>query len=500
MPPSLLGHFQLAIIAVYLVSLLGLGYIARRYSKEASLNDFYLAGGSLGFISLFFTFYATQYSGNTLFGLPGEAYREGPMALAFMLGMMCIVLVYHIFAPRLHILSRQHSFISVGDFIAWRYRSRSLLVCVNAIVLLTLINYILANLKAVGLLMESASDGVIPFALGVIAISAVMAFYETLGGMRGVIWTDVIQGGLLIMGCLLVFLCLAYLGDSALVSPAEGLPALRQQFSEDPSTTARFASLVVLIALAAAVYPQAIQRIYAARNLRTLQRSYWAMFFMPIIITLPMIVIGMSAVDWYPGLSRSESETVIVLAIERVVQQLPQLSWLLVLFLAAAIAAIMSTVDSALLSMGATISKDIIATRYPQLESRQLHSISKRLCWLLVAIMAGLAISLPQTIWAIMVLKLELLVQIAPAIILGLRYDKLRAAPMVAGIISASITLVMMKMSGAIGFVELNAPLGIHAGIWCLGLNLLILAAGQAIAAHRPTQQRININMKDRAN
>ncbi len=42
--------------------------------------------------------------------------------------------------------------------------------------LLTLISYVLGNLKAIGLLIESASGGDIPFAGGVIATCLVMAF------------------------------------------------------------------------------------------------------------------------------------------------------------------------------------------------------------------------------------------------------------------------------------------------------------------------------------
>ena len=41
------------------------------------MADFYLAGRSSGLAVLFLTLYATQYSGNTLFGYTGKTYRIG---------------------------------------------------------------------------------------------------------------------------------------------------------------------------------------------------------------------------------------------------------------------------------------------------------------------------------------------------------------------------------------------------------------------------------------
>ena len=52
-------------IALYLASLLVLGFIAKRSLRENTLADFYLAGKGFGFGILFLTLFATQYSGNT---------------------------------------------------------------------------------------------------------------------------------------------------------------------------------------------------------------------------------------------------------------------------------------------------------------------------------------------------------------------------------------------------------------------------------------------------
>jgi len=64
-------------LAGYLGSLLLLGWLGRRARREDSLQDFYLAGRGFGFIVLFLTLYATQYSGNTVFGVAGASAGTG---------------------------------------------------------------------------------------------------------------------------------------------------------------------------------------------------------------------------------------------------------------------------------------------------------------------------------------------------------------------------------------------------------------------------------------
>ena len=125
----------------------------------------------------------------------------------------------------------------------------------------------------------------------------------------------------------------------------------------------------------------------------------------------------------------------------------------------------MSTIDSALLSLGSIISKDIVV-EHSGMESARAHRFSRRLSWGLIALMATLAILLPQTIWALLVLKLELLLQVAPLIILGVRYQRLDTQALLVGLLAGALTCSAMKLVPA-----WDMPLGVHAGVWALGVN-----------------------------
>lgn len=474
MSSQALSSAETIVVGLYLLSLLLIGYFARRASKESSLDDFYLAGSSLGLLSLFFTLYATQYSGNSLFALPGKAYRDGFAAGAFIFGVMGIVLVYSLFAPQLQRLARQHRFITVGDFVMWRYQSQPMRNMVNLVLALVLISFILGNLKAVGLLVQTSTGGAVSATWGIVGIALVMAVYESIGGMRGVIWTDVLQGLLLLFTCLLIFFVLAATQDSGVIAEPRLFIGEVKQVVSDTRTSISFVSLVLLIAFGASVYPQAIQRIYAARDVVTLRRSYRIMLVMPLFTTLPILLIGMSAATWFPELDRAGSENVMLLSINRLITELPGWSWLRVLFLSAAIAAIMSTIDSALLSLGSIISKDIVLS-HRQLSSTEAHLFSRRLSWLLIFVMAILAIVLPQTIWALLVLKLELLLQVAPIILLGVIKPDFPTRPLFIGLCAGAVSCVFMKGSTLLGLPPLDMPLGVHAGLWALTLNLTVI-------------------------
>ena len=112
--------------------------------------------------------------------------------------MFSIIVGYMLFAPRLVLLARCENFITPGDFISYRFKSRLLTLISTLLMIYALCNYTLAQLKAMGAAVEGITDGAVPSAYGIIALAIIMVIYETLGGMRSVAWTDVLQGVVII--------------------------------------------------------------------------------------------------------------------------------------------------------------------------------------------------------------------------------------------------------------------------------------------------------------
>jgi SSS family solute:Na+ symporter/sodium/pantothenate symporter len=472
----LLGTGGIIFVGLYLFSLIGIGMAGRMARKENTLSDFYLAGRGMGVFVLFLTLYATQYSGNTMIGFAGKAYRGGYQSLVMVIFMSSIIGAYFLFAPKLFRLSKKHGFITTGDFIHHRFKNTVLTIIIVIISIFALGNYILTNLKAIGYIVVAATGGRVGFAQGIILLSLIMVIYETLGGMRSVAWTDVIQGVLLLVGVILIFIVIQ-VEYGGMVTSAEIIKSQNPEFFNPPNWTEKrlWISTIGLAFFGISVYPHAIQRIYAAKDEHTLKRSLQIMVFMPLITTMFMMIVGWVGLAQFPNLDRQGSEQITILMLQDIGYRIPAMGMMIVLFLSAAIAAIMSTVDSALLAISAMVTKDLYGRLQPGKSQGELIRIGKIFSWLIMGLAVLLAIKLPQTIWRLMEIKLELLCQIAPAIFLGLHLKRLSSRAVLYGVIIGTIVAVIITLHPLLP----AKPLGIHAGIWGLLINVVVLVVFQ---------------------
>ena len=110
-----IGWHGVITIFVYALTILGVTlYLATRGVSRKSLSGFYLAGKGLGPLLLFFTLFATQYSGNTVIGYPASAYRIGFAWWQSVPYMVLVIAGYLLFAPRLYV--SLYGFVTPSDW------------------------------------------------------------------------------------------------------------------------------------------------------------------------------------------------------------------------------------------------------------------------------------------------------------------------------------------------------------------------------------------------
>ena len=463
-----LGTEGLIFIGLYVLALIGIGWLGHRAKKENTLDDHYLGGRSFGFGVLFLTLYATQYSGNSFMGFVGKAYRGGFPIIYTVVAMMAVLGGYFIFAPRLYKLSNRRRFLTLGDFVQDRFSFRPLTVFIVLLGIFGLGNYVLTNLLALGKLAEVVSAGRVNFNSAVIVLAIVMLIYETLGGMRSVAWTDVTQGIILLLSLgFIAFALFFHLGGPAGV--AEGLEKARPDIWSPPDLKQKITwlSSTLLFFFGISMYPHAIQRIYAAKDERTLKRSLQVMAFMPLVTTFFLVLLGVMAIAIIPGLGKEESDRTTLLMVGKLVQELPALTIMGPLLVAAVIAATMSTIDSALLAISSLVTNDIYRIYNPEANNMELTRVGKATSIIIMVLVVLLTIALQdQTIWRLLEIKLEVLAQIAPAVMLGIQFKNIRARSIFCGVILGTLTAVYLTM------LPDPKPYGIHAGIWGLGVNI----------------------------
>ncbi|MEE2777263.1 MAG: sodium:solute symporter family protein [Acidobacteriota bacterium] len=492
-----LGNGALVVMGVYLLAMLGIGWLGRVNRKEESLRDFYLGGSSFGVGVLFLTLFATQYSGNTLLGFAGRSYQQGGTYIVSVTFMILVITVMMTFAPRLFRLARRFGYITPVDYVFHRFGSDKLRVLSVILLCWGLGNYILEQLVAMGHAVEGISSGRISFMTGVLTLVVVMLVYESLGGMRSVAWTDVIQGTLLLVGCT----CILYI----LLTSKGGIPAATEAIQRTEPQKLQvpgghgirvWVSNLVLLGLGVAIYPHAIQRIFAARSLPTLRKSLAGMVFMPLGTTFLAFLIGFIALSRFPGLSQLDSDKATVLVLSDIIGQSAFTYWLVVIVFSAVVAAIMSTADSALLSMGSMFTKDIYKPYIrPDASPKHLLKVGKLFGWTVMAVLilsAYISLKTESSIWLLIRLKLEFMVQLSPIFILGLFWRRLREGPVFAGMMLG--TLVTLVIWGGVMFDlwQDRSPLGFSAGLWGLALNYGACVAG-TLMSRAPTPSEASV-------
>jgi SSS family solute:Na+ symporter/sodium/pantothenate symporter len=469
------GQLGVVALGLYLVVLVGIAELARRAKRSAAPADHFLAGRDLGVFVLFLTLYATAYSGNSLLGYPGEAYRRGfswIMATGF---MMSIIVTFHALVPRLRPVAVRHGFVTPGDWVRHRFAgdasARVLLRVVALLMIVAMANFLFAQLKAMGVMAELVTAGIVSYEAGVVVLAAMVLFYETLGGMRAVAWTDAAQA-LLMMAGLGALLGWLLFETGGLAEMTRGVLAVRPGAVALPDAVERtnWASTIVLMGLASVVYPQAIQRVYAARDGRTLRRSMALMTFMPLTTTLVVTLIGLAAIPRLAGLDEVAADGVMPLLLGQWAEIGPFATVMAVLVFLGALAAIMSTADSVLLSFGSMVAEDLLdRPRGADATTR----VGKRIAAGAMVAMAILALlARDVTLWGLIELKMELLIQCAPAFLLALHWRGLRAGPALAGVAVGAAVAVAGVVLGS------KRVAGVHVGVIGVALNAAVAIAG----------------------
>jgi SSS family solute:Na+ symporter len=483
-------------VALYLLSLLLIGWIGYHARREDTLRDFYLAGHGFGFSVLFLTLYATQYSGNTMFGVAGAAYREGFGWLISVHYMLAMIVCYLIFAPKLYALSRHGQYVTPVDFVQERFGSAALSLLASIVMIVALNNYLLAQLMTMGRVLQGFAGpyGDVAYDAGVLALTLIMLIYGTLGGLRAVAWTDVLQGGVLMLGFLvLLALLVAEFGPLSVATDTIAASANAERVAPpDPDMQRQWLSYVLIVGLGGALYPHAIQRIYAARSRRVLHQSMAVMAFLPFLTALVTVIAGIYALAYIPGLEGAETDQVLARVL-RIVQGTSAIGYgLVVLIFSAVLAALMSTADSAMLSISSMFTKDIYAVHLrPGAPEAGLTRIGKRCSWIILGALAGLAILLKDQTSLITLIdrKFDVLVQLVPAFMLGIHWSGLRTGPTLTGLV-AGLVVALSLAFGPFDFVVAGKVWGFHPGLYGLVVNLLIAVVG-SLAPERANREAI---------
>ena len=385
------GSLNWAILVVYLVGNLCLGYSLSK--RVASAEDFFLGRRSTPWWAIGISVVATYVSALSFLGGPAWAYEESLAVIAIHLNYPIVIfLVVVFFLP---------FFFNSGVASIYEYQERRFGPSARSV--MSGVFLISQGLTSAAILYGTAL--VIEFITGVdvlyaiVIVTLVALAYTILGGIAAVIWTDVIQAGVLLVGAGIIFYALLTELPLPLV---EMLSDLKSQgktnaldFSFDYSKEATVWSGVIAMALYhTTVYganQMMVQRTLAAKNIGDAKKSYLMMGFAAFFIYFLFMFLGVLFYGYYGGVEFDNSNTIILAFASD--YALPGLMGLIA---AAVIAAAMSSLDSSFNSM-ATVSTVDFYERFfrPGRSSQHYLKISRvfTLIWAAAIIVPAIALS-----------------------------------------------------------------------------------------------------------
>lgn len=464
------------IIAVYMAGLIALSvYVGRGQQDEA---DYYVGGRSLPWWAVAISTMATQTSVISFISIPAfVAIKDGggltwlQYELAVPLAMILVMVVLLPFFRKLEL-------ISVYEYLEHRF-DRRMRLFISFVFLASRGLGTGIGVYATALVIQVVTG--LELTIVILMVGVVTVIYDTIGGMKAVVWSDVIQMFVLIAG---IFVCIYYSVDAAggVDLVLGGFDEARMQalewnsgldtsvglvppFESGPETSF-WAFLIGGFFLYASYYgadQSQTQRELSAPTLAGTKKSLIFNGLARFPLTCLYLALGVAVAG---ALAHSDvlQEAMVgqkpdYLVPELVVRLVP--SGIRAVLIAAMLAAAMSSLDSALNSLSAATMRDFIQGDRP-LEGSRVLFLSKLTTVVWGAVITGFAFlvgGLADTVLeAINKIGSAFYGPILAAFVLGVLSSRVRAAGALAGVVAGvGLNLTLWISDATIHFFWWNA-------------------------------------------
>lgn len=403
--PIPLTAIDIAIFLASILAVLGIGLWAGR--REDSSEDFYLAGKTVPWWGVAGSIFGTNISAEHLVGMLGIGYSIGFAQAHFEYGAIAgLLMLAFLFLP----LYRKMGLYTLSEYLARRYdeRSRILYSGLNILmmVLVRMALGIYIGARALSFLLDGTPLE-IDYLGGILIFTLVTATYTIVGGLKAVIWTDVMQSVLLLAAgifvAVLVFSQPEIGGFGGMLAKDGALPEEEQKFhlylpTDHPELpwTGVFSGLLIIHLFYWSTNQFIVQRALAARTETDAKVGILVAGFLKLLIPFISIATGVAAGFLFESRLASGQINGLPLpddAFPLLVQLVVPAGYGLVgIITAGLIGAILSSIDS-MMNSGATLFTFDFYKRFfnPEASEKQLVLVGRTSILAFVAIAAGIA-------------------------------------------------------------------------------------------------------------
>ncbi len=382
---SLLSPLDLAAILGYFAILLWIGVRVMRRAKQGDESESFLAADrDMGLVQTTASTAATDLGGGFSIAMGGLGFTLG-ISGSWLIAIsgLSVLMVSFLLVPKVKRWSDRVKGLTTGDLFEARFDART--GTVAAVVIgLSWFAFVGGQVIAGGKLLQVTMA--MDLTVAIVLSGGVILAYTAMGGLKAVIYTDVFQMIVLMIG--IVFL-LVPIG----LYRVGGWEAMSAHFSATPATAAmvdwQAVSWKQLLGWFFSVFPvwfisiAAMQRIVAARDVKTARRAF---MITGVPIEWPLFAIGSTLVGMFARMLMPELEDPELATPMMILMLLP--SGIAGLVIAAYIAAVMSTADSCLIGPVSIYTNDIYRKRLkPKATDAELIRVA-RVCTLVMGVLA----------------------------------------------------------------------------------------------------------------
>lgn len=190
------------IVLVYFIFLFVLALYMNRKTK--TYEDYNVAGRSVSLLPIILTFVGTGVGGSTLLGYMENGYRLGMGEQWINITMLsCVIIFASFLLKRIRHLGESHNMVTVGDYTALRYGKQARIPTVISI----LFSYCaMTGMQFVAIATILNLTIGLNMTLGIFIGWALLTFKTYFGGLKAVIWQDVIHGTIQTLAIVILFI------------------------------------------------------------------------------------------------------------------------------------------------------------------------------------------------------------------------------------------------------------------------------------------------------
>ncbi len=197
-------------VVVYMAFCVLTGLWAMKRTQSSS--DFFIAGRGLGPIVVALALFSSTLSGFGFVGGPGLVYSIGVSSFwMVVISSTGYAMGFFLVAKRIRMIAELRDCLSLPDVVAARYNSEAVRFLIAITIVLGVMGYLATQILAMAVVMQAILSGTTMFAgIGLVTCvfisSAVLIFYCVTGGIIASVYTDVVQGAIMmIAGTLILF-------------------------------------------------------------------------------------------------------------------------------------------------------------------------------------------------------------------------------------------------------------------------------------------------------